>query len=57
MTEQEPYIMKRTEILCVECKGKKLMHEKGKDLYCDNCGTEFEYTDYPQTKTFRYRRY
>lgn len=46
--------MKRTEILCPECFKKKLIHEKEKDLYCDNCGTEFVYTD-EKTKTFKYK--
>lgn len=53
---EEKYIMKRLEILCPECMRKKLMHEKGKDLYCDECGTEFEFTDI-ETKTFRYKRW
>ncbi len=48
------YIMKRTEITCPECFKKKLIHEKGKDLYCDGCGTEFYYTD-EELKAFRYK--
>lgn len=47
-------IMKRTDITCPECFKKKLIHEKGIDLYCDECGTEFYYTD-EGPKTFRYK--
>ena len=50
----ENYIMKRTEIKCPECFKKNLIHEKGVDLYCDNCGQEFYFTDI-ETKTFRYK--
>lgn len=48
------WIMKRTDITCPECFKKKLIHEKGIDLYCDECGTEFYYTD-EGSKTFRYK--
>lgn len=48
------YIMKRTDILCPECFKKKLMYEKGIDLYCDECGTEFYYIN-EKTKTFKYK--
>jgi len=41
----EKFIMKRTDILCPECSKGKLIHEKGIDLYCDRCGTYFEYGD------------
>lgn len=51
---KEKFIMKRTEILCPECMCKHLIHEKEKDLYCDECGTEFVFTDM-ETKTFRYK--
>ena len=47
--------MKRTKILCPNCFKKKLIHEKGNDLYCDECGTEFEFTD-KKSQTFRYKR-
>lgn len=50
----EKYIMKRTDILCPECFKKKLIHEKGADLYCDGCGTEFEYTS-EELRTFKYK--
>ena len=52
--EQEKLIMHRTELLCIECLKKKLIHEKGKELYCDNCGTRFEFTDEKLT-TYRYK--
>ena len=52
--KEEKMIMKRTEILCIECMKKKLIHEKCKDLYCDNCGTEFGFTNI-ERKTFRYK--
>ena len=48
------YIMKRTEILCPECFKKKLILERGKEMYCDGCGTEFVLTD-EKTKTFSYK--
>ena len=48
------YIMKRVEILCPECMKKKLIHEKGNDLYCDNCGTEFYYTN-KDKKSIKYK--
>ena len=48
------FIMKRTIILCPECFKKNLIHEKGIDLYCDECGTEFYYTS-EELKTFRYK--
>jgi hypothetical protein len=47
-------IMKRTDITCPICFKKKLIHEKGIDLYCDECGAEFYYTD-EGPKTFRYK--
>lgn len=47
-------IMKRTEILCVECMKKKLIHEKGKELYCDECGTRFEFID-EENETYIYK--
>lgn len=50
----EKYIMKRTGILCPNCFKKKLLHEKGVDLYCDECGEEFIFTDKEQ-KTVRYK--
>lgn len=52
--EKGVMIMKRTDILCIECLKKKLIHEKGADLYCDNCGTEFVFTDV-EKKIFRYK--
>lgn len=45
--------IRRTEILCVECLKKKLM-EDGDRLYCDNCGTEFKYTN-KKTNALKYR--
>ena len=48
------YIMKRTEILCPNCLRKKLIHEKAKDLYCDNCGQGYYYTNL-EKKTFRFK--
>ena len=48
------YIMKRTDILCHECFEKKLIHEKGADLYCDNCGTKFLFTN-EELKIFKYK--
>lgn len=50
---EEKYIMERTRILCPECMKKTLIHEKGNNLYCDECGTEFVFTD-RKTKTFKY---
>lgn len=49
------YIMKRVNILCPDCMGKMLIHEKEEDLYCDECGEEFVFTD-KEKKTIRYRR-
>ena len=48
------YIMKRTDILCPECFNKKLIHEKDADLYCDECGTEFVFTN-EELKIFKYK--
>lgn len=36
--------MKRTEILCPECFGKKLLTADDKNAHCDGCGTEFTIT-------------
>lgn len=49
------FIMKRTNILCPECFKKKLIHERGIDLYCDNCGTKFEFTN-EEFKIFKYKK-
>lgn len=39
------YIMKRTDILCPNCFKGKLIHEKAKEAYCDQCGQQFVFTD------------
>lgn len=45
------YIMKRTDILCIECLKKNLIHEKGDSMYCDGCGTQFVIKEYNKDGT------
>lgn len=37
----EPYVMKRTEVLCPNCFKKKLIQETAHHAYCDECGQEY----------------
>jgi uncharacterized Zn finger protein (UPF0148 family) len=47
--------MFRTNILCPECFQKHLLdYHDGEQVYCDECGTEFEYVD-ESKKVIRYK--
>lgn len=52
--EGSELIIERTGILCPDCFKGHLITDNGDDLYCDKCGTEFEFTD-RETNTFRYK--
>jgi len=48
------YIMRRTTILCPDCMKGKLIHEKEKDLYCDQCGMQYIFVK-DDGRTFEYK--
>lgn len=49
-------MMEKTGVLCIEClKGRLVEYNKGEELHCEQCGTDFEWTN-REKKSYRYKR-